>query len=106
MAQGYLCDNEDGNPGAVLVTNLINGDTAAFCAGCWPSIARAMADAMDGGAAPADLMDDTVTDPQVAEVVADGSPPPGRVPNRRATHAAPAVGPVEVEDATAPTSVD
>lgn len=106
MAQGYSCDNEDGLQAVVLVTNLTNGDTAAFCPQCWPDVARAMADAIDGGRDHADLMDDTVIDPDVAAVATNGEAPQPDRPKSRARHAPPIEGAEEVTVSTAPTSDD
>jgi len=106
MAQGYSCDNEDGQVAVVLVTNLSNGDTMALCASCWPTMARAMADAMEGGTEQGEMMDDTVTDPEVAAVVANGEAAPVRQPKSRGKPPEAAEAPSESPEASAPTSVD
>ena len=46
-AQPISCDNGDGNLAALLVTNLDNGDTLAYCGACVPTWARTLADVLD-----------------------------------------------------------
>ena len=65
-----------------------------------------MADAIDGGRDAADLMDDTVIDPDVASVAANGDGPSPPPPKSRARHAPPIEGAEEVTVSTAPTSDD
>ncbi len=74
---GYNCDNEDGNAAGFLLTNLANGDVAAYCVQCLPSILRAIADAIDGGAPATGALDDEVVDPLVASVQGGGEPDNG-----------------------------
>ena len=106
MAQGYSCDNEDGLAAVFLITNLTNGDTAAFCAQCFPPVARAMAGAIEDAINPADAMDDTVIDPLVASVDQSEAPPNGDRPKSRARHVAPTEGAEEVTVTSAQTSDD
>lgn len=39
---GYLCDNQDGQEGAFLVTSLADGETLVFCNEHFPSYIAAM----------------------------------------------------------------
>ena len=41
MAQTQMCSSEDGNAAVMLVSNLENGETEAWCADCLPIFAMA-----------------------------------------------------------------
>lgn len=43
----YTCDNEDGAPAVLLVTNLDTGDSMSPCAECAPVLLRSIADLID-----------------------------------------------------------
>lgn len=80
MAQPMLCDNQDGNPGAMLVTNLSDGDTLALCGWCWPRWCKAMVDAFEQG--PASANGTELEAPEAPETVDHGGegPPDGGFP--------------------------
>ncbi len=46
MAQPINCDNQDGQPAALIISNVSNGETVALCATCLPEWALNLAEAL------------------------------------------------------------
>lgn len=65
---GYLCDNEDGQPAAMLLTNLENGDTTALCGPCVPGWVFALAASFRESG----IEDPTLTSPGNGEAAGEG----------------------------------
>jgi hypothetical protein len=49
VVRTVLCDEGDGLPAMVMVSNLDSGDVVAICAEHWPAWIRALADALPPG---------------------------------------------------------
>jgi hypothetical protein len=49
----YQCDGGDNEPVVVIITDQVEAETTAWCAGHWPLFVRTMYDAMFGAPEPA-----------------------------------------------------
>lgn len=66
----YVCDSGDGNPAAMLVTNLTEGEVIALCGDCLPQWVLLMADGLGLITEPATLPGDvagTDVEPEPAD---------------------------------------
>ena len=76
MAAGYLCDAGDSLPGAYLITDLVTGDTAAWCGAHFADLCAAVTRAAEAeiAAEPETVVAQDVDSPVDGEPPA---PPPG-----------------------------
>jgi hypothetical protein len=74
MAQAILCDNDDGNLAAIMISNTSNGDTFGFCPACVPLACDALAATFREQLAPKPAGDAPAPPDEPPEAPSPGAP--------------------------------